>query len=120
MPTEATPAVQDVVADLRKVAVCVYLAAEAGPARDIAEKCNAAASEIERLRAELEAQTAALKAADDIHASLCEEIESLMDAEPGSPREACLSLWAAHVDRYEGVRWPIPASPVPQNGESGE
>ena len=52
-----------------------------------------------------------LRIMDDIHASLCEEIESLMDAEEGTPRGARLALWAAHVERYEQARWPLGDKP---------
>jgi hypothetical protein len=50
---------------------------------------------------------AALRAADDMHATICEEIERLMDADPGSPREAALKAWVAVADAYDAVRWPI-------------
>ena len=48
-----------------------------------------------------------LRIMDDIHASLCGEIESLMGAEEGTPEGARLALWAGHVERYEQARWPI-------------
>lgn len=63
--------------------------------------------EITRLRsrvAELEGDAQSLRrVVEDVHASLCEEVESLMDAGEGTPRAARLELWAAHVNSIEDV-----------------
>lgn len=40
---------------------------------------------------------------EDVHASLCEEVENLMDAKEGTPRAARLALWAGHVSAIEDV-----------------
>lgn len=36
-----------------------------------------------------------------LHATLCEEVERLFDAKPGSPREAMLKLWVMYVEAIE-------------------
>lgn len=45
---------------------------------------------------------------EDVHASLCQEIECLMPAEEGTPEGARLALWAAHVERIEEVLYGAP------------
>lgn len=42
---------------------------------------------------------------EDVHASLCAEIESLMGAEAGTPEAARLSLWVGHVEAIEEALW---------------
>ncbi|MDX9862548.1 MAG: hypothetical protein RBS99_16700 [Rhodospirillales bacterium] len=73
----------DLVERLRKQAVCVYLAAEAGPANDISASLKAAADEIERLRAEnfaLAADQCHDGYAGDHGEHRCREIERLRKA----------------------------------------
>ena len=48
-----------------------------------------------------------LRAADDMHAAICEMIERLFDAKPGSPREAQLKFLVAVAEAYDAARWPI-------------
>ena len=46
-----------------------------------------------------------IRVMENVHASLCGEIESLMGAEAGTPEAARLELWAAHVEAIEDALW---------------
>lgn len=46
-----------------------------------------------------------IRVMEDVHASLCQEVESLMGAEAGTPEAARLDLWAAHVEKIEEALW---------------
>lgn len=43
----------------------------------------------------------------DEHAKALQHVEALMDAEPGSPEEQELDLWALLIECYEQERFPI-------------
>lgn len=46
-----------------------------------------------------------IRVMENVHASLCQEVESLMGAEKGTPEAARLELWAAHVEKIEEALW---------------